>query len=227
MKKSVILALLTLLLLPSVYAWSAASSSADTVSGQVVDGFRVLHVDNNTQKVHLTVYRGDYVKFAFDESFKQPLLKIPALSIEQVLPSNMGEAPYFKMKSIGTYPFSLGPVTGEIAVIAYRQGHYREVTSEEALNMIRTSEPLILDVRTPPEYQQGHLENSVLIPVQELQSRIKELDAYKNRDILIYCATGNRSTVASKILIDSGFERITNLRHGIYEWYMKNFPIVR
>jgi rhodanese-related sulfurtransferase len=202
-------------------------SSAEIVSGQVVDGFRVLNIEDTSQTVHLRVYRGDYVKFTFDESLKQPLLKIPALAIEQVLSNNQVEASYFKMKSTGTYAFSLGPVTGDITVIAYRQARYREVSSEEAFNMIRNSEPLILDVRTPVEYKQGHIENSVLIPVQQLQSRLKELDAYKSHDILIYCATGNRSTVASKMLIDSGFESIINLRHGIYEWHMHNYPVVR
>jgi rhodanese-related sulfurtransferase len=219
--------LLVLFWVPAVSAITSTPSSTETVSGRVIDGFRLLDVENTTQDVQFTVYRGDYIKFTFDDSFKQPLLKIPALSIEQVLSDNPGDAPYFKMKSTGTYPFSLGPVTGEITVIAYRQSHYREVNSEEALKMIRNSKPLILDVRTPSEYKQGHLENSVLIPVQELQSRLKGLEAFKSRDILIYCATGNRSTVASKILIDSGFERIINLRHGIYEWYTKNYPIVR
>jgi len=82
-----------------------------------------------------------------------------------------------------------------------------------------------LDVRTHGEYKAGHIENATLIPVQELQSRIKELAEYKNQDILIYCATGNRSTVASKILIDDGFNRIINMRHGIYGWRMEEYPV--
>jgi len=86
---------------------------------------------------------------------------------------------------------------------------------------------LILDVRTPGEYGSGHLQNAVLIPVQELQGRLKELASYKDRQIFIYCATGNRSTVASKILIDHDFKQITNMRHGIYEWKKENYPVVR
>ena len=74
---------------------------------------------------------------------------------------------------------------------------------------------------TPP------LKDSVLIPVQELQGRLKELVAYKDREILIYCATGNRSTVASKILIDNDFSRITNMRHGIYDWVKNNYSVTR
>lgn len=173
------------------------------------------------------MYRGDYIKFAFDKSLKDPLLKIPALSIEQLLPENLAEAPYFKMKATGAYEFSLGHSTGVIKVVEYRQPSYTEVSSEKAAELIKKIDPLILDVRTPTEHRQGHLENSVLIPVQELQLRLKELAPYKDRDILIYCATGNRSTVASKILIDNNFKQIINLRYGIYEWHMKKFPIVR
>jgi rhodanese-related sulfurtransferase len=65
----------------------------------------------------------------------------------------------------------------------------------------------------------------MLIPVQELQTRLKELSAYKHTDILIYCATGNRSTVASKILIDHGFKRIINMRYGIAQWRHNKYLI--
>lgn len=198
-----------------------------TVSGTLVGGLRILQIQDTSPKMLLTVYRGDTIKFSYDESLKNPVLKIPAMSIVQTLSENPAEALYFKMKSTGTYDFTLGPVTGAITVIKYRQPSYKEVSSVKAAELIKKSDPLILDVRTPPEYRQGHLKNSVLIPVQELQSRLKELARYKNRDILIYCATGNRSTVASKILIDADFKQIINLRYGIVEWYMKKYPVVR
>jgi rhodanese-related sulfurtransferase len=82
-------------------------------------------------------------------------------------------------------------------------------------------------VRTPAEFKAGHLPHAVLIPVQELQRRIGELAAYRNKDILVYCATGNRSTVASKILIDQGFTNIANLRNGIVDWQRRNYPMTR
>ena len=132
-----------------------------------------------------------------------------------------------KIESAESDQFSADDISAGITVVDYRQPHYREVSSEKAADLIRKSDPLILDVRTPAEYRQGHLNNSILIPVQELQSRLRELTPYKNKAILIYCATGNRSTVASKILIDNDFKQIINLRYGIYEWYMKKYPIVR
>ena len=112
--------------------------------------------------------------------------------------------PFFKMKNTGIFGFSIGLINGQLKVIEYDQANYRVITSDEAAGMIASGQPVILDVRTNREYRNGHIKDSILIPVQELQSRLKELSSYKDQDILIYCATGNRSTVASKILIENG-----------------------
>jgi rhodanese-related sulfurtransferase len=205
----------------------SSSEMAPPVSGTVVNGYRILPIENSPDRVDLKVYRGDYIKFKIDPSLPAPLLKIPDLAIEKRLTGNFAEAPYFKMKKPGTFAFSMGDIDGSLTVINYRQASYREVTSMEAADLIKNEEPLILDVRTPNEYNRGHLHNSVLIPVQELQSRYKELGNQKDREILIYCATGNRSTVASKILIDNGFKHIVNMRGGIYDWSKKNYPVTR
>ena len=197
------------------------------ISGQIVNGYRVLPVENNGQPVQLHVYRGDYIKFKVAPSVKGLSLVIPALSIDRTLSRDMSRAPYFKMKQAGTFAFTLGDISGHIIVAAYRQERYTEVSAADAARIIETRDPLILDVRTPGEYRRGHLENAVLIPVQVLQQNLDRLGAHKDRDILVYCATGNRSTVASKLLIDAGFKRILNLRRGIAEWYKLNYPVVQ
>ena len=197
------------------------------VSGKVMGGYRILPIEMKPDKLHLTVYRGDYIKFELNHAFRNPALSIPALAIDQKLSNNLAEAPYFKMKKTGTYPFALGAVQGVITVIEYRQPNYREISAKEAAELINNISPLILDVRTPAEYQRGHLNDSVLIPVQNLQRRWKEIGTHKNQDILVYCATGNRSTVASKILIDNGFKRIYNMRYGIVNWNQNNYPVKR
>ena len=201
--------------------------TAPTVSGTVVNGYRILDLQQARGPVDFKVFRGDYIKFKFAPSLKDPLLSIPDLGIQEKLSANPSQAPYFKMKTPGTYAFSLAGLAGNITVINYRQTSYREVSSNEAAKFIQTENPLILDVRTPHEYNRGHLPNSVLIPVQELQNRYKELGGQKDREILIYCATGNRSTVAAKILIDNGFKHIVNMRRGIYDWSKNKYPVVR
>ena len=197
------------------------------ISGTIDGGYRIVAIKKTPDVVHLTVYRGDYIKFEVHHSISDPFLSIPDLAIETQLPRKVSEAPYFKMKKTGTFPFSLGEVKGSITVIEYQEPNYRAVTSSEAAELINNIQPLILDVRTRGEYKRGHIENTVLIPLQELQSRWKEISTYKNQDILIYCATGNRSTVASKILIDHGFKRIYNMRYGIKDWSKNRYPVVR
>ena len=198
-----------------------------SIAGRIVGGYRILPPLKGQKETHLVVYRGDYIKFALDPAINPPILSIPALSIQKKLSKDLGKTSYFKMKKTGTFAFSLGDIHGDITVIEYQQARYQAVTAAEAAEIIANTKPLVLDVRTSREYKTGHLKDSVLIPVQELQSRLNELTAYKNEDILVYCATGNRSTVASKILIDHGFKRITNLRYGISEWSRKRFPIFR
>ncbi len=79
-------------------------------------------------------------------------------------------------------------------------------------------EYLLLDVRTQAEYDEGHIEGSTLIPVDELEGRISEIEQYENKTVLVYCRSGNRSLTASNILIENGFTKVHNLLGGIGAW---------
>jgi rhodanese-related sulfurtransferase len=220
------------LFLPAFFCLLGASevraAPGEGVSGTLVNGFRVLAQAELEKGEALSVFRGDYIKFE-PEAGTSPLLSMPALGIEKKLGPDpeTGQVPYFKMKQIGVFEFYVGKIAGTIRVIEYSGAHYRAVSAKEAQEVIRTFSPLILDVRTPKEYKQARLADATLLPVQDLQKRWKELASKKDDPILIYCATGNRSTVASKILIDRGFTRIFNLRHGIVDWYRKRYPVLQ
>lgn len=222
-----IIFILVLLALGCNQSQDNKAPKTEVVSGDMLNGYRVLTISSSNKNPVLKVYRGDYIQFRFDDSIGDPILIIPALSIKQRLPEYYSDAPYFKMNKIGDYAFSLGNISGKIDVIEYRQVHYEEVAPKQAAELIKDTNPLILDVRTPGEYKSGHLKDAVLIPLQVLQNRANELFDYKNRVVFIYCSTGNRSTVASKILIDMGFNRIINLRNGIEQWQRENYPVVR
>ena len=225
MKLLIFLSLTALLAGPLPFVISAEPAPA--VSGRVAGGLRILSVPAAGQDLKFTVYRGDYIKFELAESADPSALSIPQLDIRQTIPKDLTQAPYFKMKQTGSFAFTLGDVSGHIHVRDYHQEKYVEVSAADAADIIATRAPLILDVRTPREYKRARLKNSVLIPVQVLQQNLGKLAAYKDREILVYCATGNRSTVASKILIDNGFSRINNLRYGIVDWYKKKYPIIQ
>lgn len=203
----------------------AQTSSEPLVSGEIVNGLRILTITPG-QKNTFVVYRGDYVllESADNKSFE---LVIPALKIQQPFPAKEGDKGYVKMKQVGTYAFTAGAATGTIQVIDYVAASYTELSAAAAAQILQNTNPLILDVRTQQEFQQGHIQGANLLPVQVLQQNIAQLEPYKNQDILIYCASGNRSTVASRLLIEAGFMKIYNLRHGFSDWAQRGHPVVR
>ncbi|MGE5257148.1 MAG: rhodanese-like domain-containing protein [Hyphomicrobiales bacterium] len=230
MKKSIFTILLLFLLLNPFdlsLAVSGATPEDPPISGSIAGGFRVLEVPENSRDLKLTVYRGDYIKFKLEGAIGEPILSVPDLSIRQKLSADVEGSPYFKMEKTGEFPFALGALKGIITVIDYQRANYQEVTPKEAAELIQNIQPLILDVRTPVEYSRGHLRDSVLLPLQQLQNRWQDIAAHRDQDVLIYCATGNRSTVAAKILIDHGFKRIFNLRQGISGWEREQYPVVK
>ena len=83
----------------------------------------------------------------------------------------------------------------------------------------------ILDVRTQSEYDEGHLENAVLIPVAELESRIDEIVQYRDSEIIVYCKAGGRSAQASGILDSNNFTKVFNVQGGITAWESAGYPI--
>jgi phage shock protein E len=72
-----------------------------------------------------------------------------------------------------------------------------------------TAKPLYLDVRTPEEYAEAHVEPSINIPVDELAASLHALGS-REREIIIYCRSGRRSAIALEILRAAGFTNVTD-----------------
>jgi rhodanese-related sulfurtransferase len=83
---------------------------------------------------------------------------------------------------------------------------------------------VFLDVRTPAEFNGtandkfGAIKNAINIPVQELDTRIRELEKYKDKEIIVYCSHSHRSPRASYILTQNGFKKVTNMLGGMSVW---------
>lgn len=84
----------------------------------------------------------------------------------------------------------------------------------EKLKLPKEQRPLLLDVRTPSEHQTVALPDSVLIPIQEFQSRQDELEALRGKEIVVYCHHGMRSLNAAMFLEQKGI-KAASLRGGI------------
>ena len=82
--------------------------------------------------------------------------------------------------------------------------------------------PLVIDVRQPDEYRTGHIAGAKPIPLNQLNSRIKELP--QRREIVCVCASGNRSGSATRMLVKAGFNAV-NLKGGMNSWRQANLPV--
>lgn len=69
---------------------------------------------------------------------------------------------------------------------------------------------LLVDVRTPEEFSAGHIDGAVNIPLQALDRRMGELGP-KDRSIVVYCRSGNRSSRARRMLESAGFSAVHDL----------------
>ena len=106
----------------------------------------------------------------------------------------------------------------------------RQLTAQEVRLQLRSATPpLLLDGREPEEFtgELGHIPGSILIPLKELPARANEVEAYKERDIIVICRAGVRSTTAAAILTGLAFEHVSNLKGGMLEWDDQNLPVER
>lgn len=83
---------------------------------------------------------------------------------------------------------------------------------------------VVLDVRTPGEFAQGHVAGARNIPHTELGARIAELADARDRDIVVYCRSGNRSAIALKALAEAGFTRLYHLEGDWLRWSAEQHP---
>lgn len=98
------------------------------------------------------------------------------------------------------------------------KSQYEQITSEQAKKIMDT-EPdcMILDVRTQSEFEEGHIENAILIPYDEMEAKAGQNLPDKDQLILVYCRSGRRSKLAAETLVEMGYTNVKEFG-GIIDW---------
>ncbi|MGI6091723.1 MAG: rhodanese-like domain-containing protein [Veillonellaceae bacterium] len=91
-----------------------------------------------------------------------------------------------------------------------------DVSVDEAFKLWKLKEALIIDIRTPEEYQAGHIPGVPLIPLDQLEKRAGEVP--KDQKVLLICRSGNRSSQGTKLLRSKGFDNVYNVTGGMLAW---------
>lgn len=91
-----------------------------------------------------------------------------------------------------------------------------QINYKEALDMIKKCQNVkLIDVRSIQEYEEGHLDGAICIPLYELQGEIAEKVNDKEAVIILYCASGVRSLKGKGVLDKLGYKNVYNLKGGI------------
>jgi rhodanese-related sulfurtransferase len=211
----------------------------NSADGKLVNGVRVITLNSGTNIGNLYVYRGEEVRLVFNKVDFPYSVHIPAFKASGsaqkgqnlTLEFKAAEAGVFSMMCNGKCTVGDGQQFAKIVIMEYEaddgKAVFKSVSPKAASEMIAKEKPFLLDVRTPNEYYDAHIAGATLIPVQQLADRIGELDAIKDKPILVYCRSGNRSIPASQILMRNGFKKIYNLQNGITGWMKDNLPVER
>lgn len=107
---------------------------------------------------------------------------------------------------------------------------FKDVTPQESSEIIKeninNSEFVLLDVRTPSEFQSGHLERAINVDYQSnFKIEIQKMD--KGKKYLLYCKSGIRSANAMQVMRHFGFEEVYNMLGGISYWVDEGRPVIK
>ena len=99
-----------------------------------------------------------------------------------------------------------------------------EVDASRARQLLEEDAALAIDVREREEWDEGHLPGAVHVPRGHLESRIERASPAKDRPLVVYCASGNRSAFAAKTLEELGYEHVVSLTGGFTDWKRNGLP---
>lgn len=90
----------------------------------------------------------------------------------------------------------------------------RWIGVDQINKIIEEQKPVIVDLRTPAEYERGHISGAINVPIETLRSNRSTLDIYKDNPVLLYCRTINKADLAIWFLEGRGFKSIYALKGG-------------
>lgn len=94
-----------------------------------------------------------------------------------------------------------------------RQMEEQDITLDE-LKQFQNEGAIVIDVRSPQEYREGHIDGAISIPEYEIKKKIENIVLDKDKNIVVYCSSGGRSKKAQKVLKKLGYQNVYNLYEG-------------
>ncbi len=126
-----------------------------------------------------------------------------------------------------------------LLIIFLQNGYSQAIAISTKVNNLRandfeqllknTENPQLIDIRTPREYQMGHIAGAININYYDpsFKENIMKAGLNKNKPVFIYCRSGNRSSRSLAIFKSLGFKKINHLVYGINDWYRNGLSLIK
>ena len=211
--------------------------SEETKGYENIDGKQTEKLLNSDKDVLIIDVRSEYeyekghllnaINLPYDDDFKSELNEIIDYKDKIVLvycrSENRSEKAAVKLVDNGFK--NVKNVTDGVDEYDYKLVKVDNITGREAEKMINDDKHdkdlIILDVREPKDFNNGHLLNAINIPIENIDKRMDELRNYKSKDIIVYCNTGRKSAEVAEKLVEHGFTDVTNIVDGVSEYDFK------
>lgn len=103
----------------------------------------------------------------------------------------------------------------------------KNISVGEATLLINRQDALVVDVRETAEWSAGHIPNARHIALGHLGKHLSEIEKYKDKPVIVACASGNRSSSACGVLQKAGFQQVFNLAGGVRAWGDAGLPMTK
>lgn len=123
---------------------------------------------------------------------------------------------------VGTF---LGLLVALIVLESRRSG--KQVSSLELTRLVNSEDAIIVDVRESKEFREGHITDSRNLPFPKLAEQAGQLDAFKDKPVVVVCKMGQHAGAAVRILNQQGFTDVRRLRGGISTWQADGLPLIK
>jgi rhodanese-related sulfurtransferase len=100
------------------------------------------------------------------------------------------------------------------------------LSPQQAIDLVNAEDGIFLDLRDGGDYKQGHIVDALHIPMAKLVDRKSELEAYRDRPIILVCKMGQQAGAAAKQLRGHGFDKVYKMAGGMLEWGNLQLPTV-
>ena len=110
-------------------------------------------------------------------------------------------------------------------LIQRRMSGASDVTVNQLTRLINDEQAVTVDVREPKEFLDGKVPGALHIPGSQLKTRMAELDRFKERPVILYCARGQRAPTSATALARAGFAKLYSLHGGLKAWKDAGLPV--